>query len=380
MKVLYIISLFDLFNSDTAAGERMRCYARSVAISGVKVYFISSEMVESRGGWKEVYPNIYAQELNTQNHKGYNFVMLLKFIRYVYTFISQTEGDVAILNYPSSSSLLFDILLIWRFRLYPVYVEVNEVRAFASGLENSTRNKFYSFLLDRTYSYYKGAIFISRHIARYYSKAANKMLIVPILSNCNGKYRPSLGLDSLDIVFIGTISFDKENLGELLEGFKQFAAINSTARLIFYGTISSKDNKKLKSFMDESKLCNRVIYMGKVNHTQVKMILSNAGALILPRMNNKQNYYGFSTKLSEYAVSGTPIILTNTGVVADYFTDGFNCLMCDGYTCHSFKEKFIQLARMSTAEKEILAFNAYETARRNFDYRLYSSTLCDFFW
>ena len=123
---------------------------------------------------------------------------------------------------------------------------------------------------------------------------------------------------------------------------------------------------------------DKILYLGKLQHSEVDGVLSTAGALLLSRSNNKQNYYGFSTKLSEYAVSGTPIIMTNTGVVADYFQDGVTCLMCEGYDRNAFKRKFDELAQMSVTEKQQMSESAYKVAQNHFDYRLYSETLMNF--
>ena len=132
--------------------------------------------------------------------------------------------------------------------------------------------------------------------------------------------------------------------------------------------------------MDKTCVHDKIVYHGVLQHSEVETVLSSAGALVLPRANNKQNYYGFSTKLSEYAVSGAPIIMTNTGVVADYFQDGTNCLMCEGYDRNAFKQKFDELAQMSVAEKQQMAEDAYRVAQNCFDYRLYSETLKNFFF
>ena len=130
--------------------------------------------------------------------------------------------------------------------------------------------------------------------------------------------------------------------------------------------------------LDILNLSSKVRLMGEVEHTKIADVLSSADCLILPRRNTKQNFYGFSTKLSEYAVSGTPIILTDTGVVFDYFTDGVDCLKVKGYEAKDFCEQMRRFVSMSAEEKSELAQNAFNTANSYFNWKMYSDILTNF--
>jgi len=380
MKSVVIISQTDLYYGNTAADARMNNYARALALANVDVYMLPTNLLTAKKQWVEVEPHIYTlPKEKTKSRKGYNLFYIAGLIRKIKRRLKAIKGEVVVLNYPNTSTLLVDILMLIFIRKIPVYCELNEVRKYASGSNNNTvRNRLYNSLLEKTYQWYDGIVFISRHIREYYSSKARRSVIVPILSDCSKSYTPSKGINTLDFVFVGSISFPKENLEELFEGFCLFANEYPEARLKLYGPISPSDQKRLEGFVEKSDMKEQILYLGKLQHSEVEEVLSTAGALLLPRSNNKQNYYGFSTKLSEYAVSGTPIIMTNTGVVADYFQDGENCLMCDGYGRDAFKKKFDELAQMSIAEKQQMAGKAYRVAQNHFDYRLYPETLMGF--
>ena len=320
MKSVVIISTADLYYGNTAAVARMNNYARALALANVDVYMLPTDSLTSKGQWVEVEPHIYTlPKEKTKSHKGYNLFYVAGLVRKIKRRLKAIKGEVVVLNYPSTTSMLVDILMLISIRKIPVYCELNEVRKYASGSNsNSVRNRLYNSLLEKTYKWYDGIVFISRHIQEYYSSKARRSVIVPILSDCSKSYTPSKGINTLDFVFVGSISFPKENLEELFEGFCLFANEHPEARLKLYGPISPYDQKRLKGFVEKNDLKEHILYLGKLQHSEVEEVLSTAGALLLSRSNNKQNYYGFSTKLSEYAVSGTPIIMTNTGVVADY--------------------------------------------------------------
>ena len=376
MKSVVIVSTADLYYGNTAAAARMNHYARALALAGVNVYLLPTDALDNSKEWIEVEPHIYTLPKDRKKQgKGYNLFYVFGLVHQIRNRVKAIRGKVVLLNYPSTSSLLLDIfLLIFRGR-FPVFCEVNEVRRFASGSTGSMRDRIYCYILEQTYKYYNGVVFISRNIQEYYASKARKSAIVPILSDCDQPLVYSKGLDALDIVFVGTVSYPKENLEELFEGFLLFHYDHPNARLHLYGTITDSNKKRMEEFVAKTHTAKTIQYHGVIPHDKVREVLSSAGALVLPRTNNKQNYYGFSTKLSEYAVSGTPIILTNTGVVANYFKDKENCLMCDGYDRESFRKKFEELAQMNLADKQEMAKNAYTVAKKYFDYRMYSYKL-----
>lgn len=381
MKSVVIFSMDDLYYGNSAAVVRMNNYARALALAGKNVYLLSADSLDMKKKWIEVESHIYTLPFgNANSGKGYDPIHVLGLIRKTEKLMETIKGEVVFLNYPSTSSLLLDIMLLLFCRRFPVFCEVNEVRRYASSSNNSFRNRVFWYVLEKTYKYYQGVVFISRNIQEYYSSKVRKSLVVPILSDCDHLFVPSSGLDTFNFVFLGSVSFPKENLFELLEGFIMFVKEHSEARLLLYGRLTDADKKKLEEFIVKTNASENIQYRGTLPHENVRDVLSSAGALLLPRANNKQNYYGFSTKLSEYAVSGTPIVMTNTGVVSDYFTDGVSCLMCEGYNRDSFYRKFEELAQMSHDEKEEMAGQAFSVAKNNFDYRIYSNELSDFFF
>lgn len=377
MKSVVILSMDNLYYGNNAAVARMNNYARALALADVNVYLISTFALATKKDWIEVEPHIFTLPKDRiMFGKGYNLFYVLSLVRGIKRRVESIKGDIVLVNYSNTSSLLLDIVLLLYFnKRMRMWGEVNEVRKYSSSLGETIKGRIYSDVLEKTYEHYKGLVFISRNIQEYYASKARRSVVIPILSDCDHPLVYSKGLNTLDIVFVGTVSYAKENLEELFEGFLLFSKEHPDARLHLYGSITDPDKKRLEEFVVRTNTAITIQYHGAVPHNRVRELLSSAGALILPRTNNKQNYYGFSTKLSEYAVSGAPIILTNTGVVAEFFKDKENCLMCDGYDRESFRKKFEELAQMGLSEKQRIVENAYTVAQKYFDYRMYSDKL-----
>ena len=377
MKSVVILSMDNLYYGNTAAVARMNQYARALALADVNVYLVSAYALTTKKEWIEVEPHIFTLPNDRiMSGKGYNLFYVLSLVRELKSRIKSIKDELVILNYSNTSSLLLDFVLLLSFnnKLH-IWGEVNEVRRYSSGIGETIRGHIYSSVLEKTYKLYNGLVFISRNIQEYYTQKVRNSIVVPILSDCDQPLVYSKGLDTLDIVFVGTVSYAKENLEELFEGFLLFSKEHPKARLHLYGSMTDSNKKRLEEYVVRTNTAEAIQYHGAIPHDKVPDVLSSAGALVLPRTNNKQNYYGFSTKLSEYAVSGAPIILTNTGVVADYFKDKENCLMCDGYDRESFRKKFEELVQMNHAEKQKMVENAYTVAKKWFNYRIYSDKL-----
>jgi glycosyltransferase involved in cell wall biosynthesis len=377
MKSVVTLSMDNLYYGNTAAVVRMNLYARALALADVNVYLISTYALATKKDWIEVEPRIFTLPMDRiKSGKGYNLFYVLSLVRELKSRVKSIKGELVVLNYSNTSSLLLDFVILLFFnKKLRIWGEVNEVRRYSSSLGETIRGRIYSSVLEKTYKLYNGLVFISRNIQDYYTSTVRKSVVVPILSDCDQPLVYSKGLNTLDIVFVGSVSFPKENLEELFEGFLLFSKEHPESRLHLYGSITDYNKKRLDEFVVRTNTAETIQYHGAIPHDKVREVLSSAGALVLPRTNNRQNYYGFSTKLSEYAVSGAPIILTNTGVVAEYFKDKENCLMCDGYDRESFRTKFEELAQMSHVEKQEMAENAYIVAKKWFDYRIYSDKL-----
>jgi len=100
--------------------------------------------------------------------------------------------------------------------------------------------------------------------------------------------------------------------------------------------------------------------------------------LIIPRPLNLQTKYGFSTKLSEYLISGVPVLVTNVSDNSLYIKDGYNGFIVEPGNYKKMGEKILYVISNYNKLKKTISMNAYQTAKEYFNYSNYSKDIFNF--
>lgn len=389
-KNIFIISSMDLWFGNEAGVKRMRNYAKSLLLKDVKIYNCTILRNKKFGieNIKELEKNCYVVgEYQNKTYKNpITYILnMFKFFRNIKVLLEKTEGEKLIILYPFSQILpnFFALFYLGCIEKYRIYCEVNELKRTNYDAQKYFGLKYIFYFLEEIFSrYYTGLICITKHIENYYTKYNRNSIVVPILSNTDlihtSPFLASFTSKSkFIVVFTGSIILEKENLKEFLLGL---SLINNNINWEFhlYGSLNSKNSRLLKKYVLKYKIEDKVKYMGIVQHDKINQILKNANLLVLPRKNTRQNYYGFSTKLSEYITSGIPVLLTDTGVVSDYFKDNINCYMVNGYKANDYKMRIEDLYINYNTTARFIASNALELSNEVFSYENYSELLYSF--
>lgn len=377
-----IVSETHFYGSNNAVSARMLNYAQALRRAGEHVYLLSYQDYAQGDMLSEISAGVYC--FSGGGNTGYGVSSFFRLM----TSMVKGKGIEGMLFYPTPNPIFELCFLMWKRRqgFKNVVCEVNEVRRFEQtylktfSLPKRIIYKLVTANSEKLTRLYKGIVCISENIREYFSPYNSNALVIPILSDISesiSQKREHRDVP-LSFVFTGSVAIEKENLVELLRGFYTFNKEYTNWEFLLYGKVPEENRRRLKSIIDILGLADKVKLMGEVEHGQIAGILASADCLILPRRNTKQNYYGFSTKLSEYAVSGTPIILTDTGVVFRYFKDGRDCLKVAGYEADGFCKQLIRFSQLTVEQRHEMAGNAYETARNSFDWRKYSTALKNF--
>ena len=115
-------------------------------------------------------------------------------------------------------------------------------------------------------------------------------------------------------------------------------------KLYIYGTGPVSEMTYLSELCNRLNVGSSVIFTGKVSYEIMPQKLMNASILALSRPNNKQNQYGFPTKLGEYLATGNPVVVTYVGEIPNYIIDGENGYIALPDSVDSFAQKLIQAA------------------------------------
>lgn len=385
----------NLWYGNTAGVARVNNYAKSVtAGKNIKVYLFSVQNLKSSEDLIEVENNIYSsiQKLNYKPKFGIaNLFRNIWFIKDLYKVMKYYQLKGAVIMYPSFSLSfnIFVFLFLKFFGCASVYCEVNEVRKYSINTTvNSLKSIFKKplllikiYILENIWRFFDGLICISTHIERYAHHYNTNTIVVPILADMDKvKFEDfkKKKNESFIILFTGSISIIKDNLMEFLIALKMLNNISQNWIFNMCGQIDFTENNIIKNFINQEELTERVRYLGNLSHSEVIKLQQEASLLVLPRQNTPQNYYGFSTKLAEYSISGTPILMTDTGVVTKYFSNNYNCYMVDGYSSHVFFEKLIHILSVDNDTQYTIAQNAFQTANKYFNYRNYTEDLSTF--
>lgn len=367
-KKLIFISMFDP-ESSIAGAVRMQMYSKMLDKEGVDFEFYSFQ------GNKKF------------NNRGVGFIKkilkminVLIFIFNLRKFINNNT-DTVFFYYPIGSVFFEIILLLYvkSIKKKKIFLEVNEVLKFGVSEKIDKISMLRYDFLESLSSFYDGIVCISKNIEQYYLNYNKNSLLLPILSDMeqgcinNSFYR---GDSSFKIGFTGSIHIEKENLITVFKSLKNVVEKGYDVELNLYGLMY--EEVRFKNLIDDFKLGSIVKYHGCIDHDYVFDVLKSQDLLILPRAKNKQNNYGFSTKLAEYLVSGVPVLLTDVSDNLYYLTPNLDCLVADYNSYESFSEKIIFLINNYSVEAPKLSNNAYNKARLNFSYKSHARRLINF--
>ena len=398
MKEVYIISTGEIVNGKTAGARRMLNIARSLASLNVHVFLCSlADVHKSPVEVPEILPGVFF--MRSLNHSGNESGRPLCFARTVNSFMAQRDTDAVVYLYPSTLILKdFVYLLYFRYlKKRRFYCEINELRkaiAFSSPADGNLPSRLFQWLKS-SFDYlvyrlnelqiplYDGIVVISTTLENYFSRSARKILRVPILCDADmiDDYLPAgLAPESpFRICFAGYVKVEKEGFDILYEALSR---VNKTLRteLYLYGILEDQDRRKLERLSDDLDLRDEVFYMGNIEPERLTGEFRKYNLLILPRPLNKRTRYGFSTKLSEYLVSGIPVLATDVSDNALYIRDGISGYLIAPGSVQVMADKILEIIGNYDTQAKLVAGNAYNTVRRELDYRHFSHSYIDFFW
>lgn len=148
---------------------------------------------------------------------------------------------------------------------------------------------------------------------------------------------------------MGNMELSKDNVDNILYAVSILRDDGYDFHLYLYGKPSVKDKKVLESIIEQKNLKDYVSF-GFVQFDDVPKILSQADILVSSQPVTVRASGGFPTKLGEYLMSGTPVLLTDVGETSHYFKNGEHLYFAKPESPIDF------------ADKLKLIINNYETA------------------
>ncbi len=133
------------------------------------------------------------------------------------------------------------------------------------------------------------------------------------------------------VCYCGNGNNKKDKVDELIKLFKKIVDKHPEVLLYIVGPKQQffKDEQDNVELVRTLGLNDKVVFTGILSAEKIPQILVNAEVLVLNRPNTLQNESGFSTKLGEYLLSGTPVVATTVGDIPLFLKDGVNALLAD---------------------------------------------------
>jgi glycosyltransferase involved in cell wall biosynthesis len=397
MKEIFIISTMQILNGRTAGSQRVLKIAKSLSLGDTNVFICSFTEISKGPFIKSVlYPNIF--HLTTKNNGRSSIFHLFYFIFSLNRFIKARKSNSVIYLYPTSK-IIHDFIYLIYFKLiqkYKFFCEINELRSTNLYTKTPPANdlkkvlfyiKFpFIFLIYKVSEvqifFYDGVIVISTSLEKYLSRYTKKKIRIPILcdisNSINFKQLPYNRNEPFKICFSGTISTRKEGFNLLFEAMKKVNQ-KKNVELHMYGFISEGDNKEINHLIEKHHLQGKIFYHGHFDPEDLPVEFLKYNLLILPRPSTRQNKYGFSTKLSEYMVSGIPVLVTDVSDNRLFIKDGHNGYIIPPGSLSEMTTKINEIIDNYNFDNSIVS-NAYATSKNEFDYKLYTQKLINFFF
>ena len=397
MREVFIISTGEILTGKTAGSRRMQNIAKSLAAGSITVFLCS--LAEFRGEPADmdmIRQGVFA--LRSVKGEDQQKSSLRHFLKTVNRFLAMGEADKVIYLYPTTF-VLKDFIYLLYFKLlkrHRFFCEINELRRAIpfsspppSGLGPGIRyflkaaKDFVVFSLNELQVvFYDGITVISTSLEKYFSRCTRRMIRVPILCDAEEidgmDYPPAFDGKTFKICFAGYIKCDKEGFKLVYEAISKLST-RYDVELYLYGILEEEDNTQLTHLSEKYDLKEKVYYKGNIDPEDLKREFLKYHLLILPRPINKRTIYGFSTKLSEYLVSGIPVLLTDVSDNAMFIKDNYNGYIIPPGSADAIAGKLEEIILIYNDRAQEIVKNAHITVRERVDLRLFTQEYDDFF-
>ena len=309
--------------------------------------------------------------------------ILCYFRTYNHLIFSAKDSDAVIVIGGATFDFRILIPLLARLINKNIYLEINEY-PFVTRKDGLRKSFMQFFFFRLVVPCYNGFIVISealgKEISNFKSKTA-RIIKIPILSEIVKANEPdSFPPYTVPYIFhAGSLIEQKDGIIGSLKAFaKAIKEYGVNSLYLFAGNPdASPDIDKINKIIHNENLEGSVIFTGYLDKNRLAYYYRHASFAIINKSRNKQNEYGFATKISEYIAFGIPIIVTQVGEMSNYFKNGFNALIVEPDNIDQIAQAIAKLTN-DRKSAETLASNAFSLLETEFNSSLNGARLRDF--
>jgi glycosyltransferase involved in cell wall biosynthesis len=287
----------------------------------------------------------------------------------VFFFIQLLKGhrnkpDI-IISYSSSFLHIFTIYLLKKIRKIVILREYNEYPKFYF------QNRHNIKLQRVKYNLLDGFVFMTENIKNYFNNVLkiNKPSVIINMTVDEERFRlPQANRENI-LTLVGDIQGTKDGVDFLIKSFNKVIQKHPKLKLLLVGPTNNLDlMQNKKQLIRQLNLENNVVFKGKVEREQIPLLLKKSKLLLLPRPQSDLADSGFPTKLGEYLMSTTPVIITDTGEIRNFLKDREDAFICESNNPKVFADEIL-FALENYEEALIIGKKGKITAQKHFSHR-----------
>ena len=376
---IYIVT-FEPFPHGMAATNRILHYGRGLVaahtdcevVIGQRTEFYSRvRNTEAKGLYKGVpfiYPSghIYRSKsfLKRRLDDIIDFFILL-----LYLLRNLKVGD-RVLLYSSRSFFTILLQLICRAKGVKIAKELCEL-PFATSNDSRLNRARRAILEKYIFPRFDGVIAISNALQDYAMQMvdASKIIKVPILIDTHAYDDIVAHEHPRPYIFHGGTMYERKDaiVSTMKAYIKAMNSLETPIDFILAGP-QSPHHDELNEMLRQSNLQDRVHFMGQLSHREVLAHQKGAWLSILNKNDNPQNRCGFSTKLGDILLAGTPVVTTTVGEANFYLEDGVNAYITHPHDPDAIASQIIRAAS-NESERQAIGNGGQQVACKCFDYK-----------
>lgn len=269
----------------------------------------------------------------------------------------------------TSGLLLLPITLVARLRGIRTFHERTELPSLMVGA--SSFNKLDHALYKSLLRQFSGIYVISNRLRDEMKQGLGVAAEVSVvnmivdLSRFENLTR-DFGSSMRTITYCGDLSSPKDGVDILLTAFARFRADGADCTLQLAGSTANEYFRNtLRPLVEQLALVDAVKFLGLVPRQDVPALLASSDLLVLARPNSAQAAYGFPTKLGEYLASRKPVLVTNTGEISSFLSDGHDVFFSEPDDADAFAERMGYIGR-NYQHALTVGQNGFTAAREHF--------------
>ena len=233
--------------------------------------------------------------------------------------------------------------------------------------------KIYQHLYTKyVYKLFDGIIAISKPLVDYFNpriKKTARIITVPVIVD-PGEFLGGRNVETVPyIAYCGNFTQSQDGIVHLIEAFKIVSEQYTQLRLRLIGEPTKKEDKYIiKKLINDLSLSEKIDLLGYVDRNILVESLMSAKALVLAKPKSLQADYCFPSKLAEYLITSTPVVVTDVGVISDYLSDEENAFLAEPDSVISIADKIIQVLSNDELAKDV-GKQGRKIALDNFSYQ-----------